>query len=256
MHIELRNVGVTYGDTDVLRNVSFTISPGERVALIGETGSGKSTVAKLLGLLREPDHGAVLIDGQPTTYWRKCDVLRFIGVILQRPELVSGTVRENVLLATHEADLEKTTDERVWEVLDIVSPQLRELFGAEGLDRQVGKQGLALSGGQAQRVCIARALIKRPHFLIVDEATSALDAHNQAMVQAGIELALGHGCSALVIAHRLSTLRQCTKFIVLRPLAQCVEGQSQVEAVASSMEELHARSPSFRRFAAHEGVSF
>ena len=256
MHIQLKDVGVTYNTTPVLRDLSFSIDPGDRVALIGETGSGKSTVAKLLGLLKEPDAGAVLFDGRPTTYWKKQDVLRYVGVILQRPELVSGTVRENVLLATHEEDADTITDDRIWQVLETISPQLREVFGGEGLDRNVGKQGLALSGGQAQRVCIARALIKRPHFLIVDEATSALDAENQAMVQAGIELALGEGCSALVIAHRLSTLRKCTKFVVLRPLTKCNCTQNQVEAIAHSMEELYQVSSSFRRFAEYEGMTF
>ncbi len=256
MQIELKKVSVTFGETPVLRDISFSISPGERVALIGETGSGKSTIVKLLGLLREPCSGEVLIDGFSTTYWKKQDVLRYIGVILQRPELVSGTVRENVLFALHEEDAARVTDEETWRLLDTISPQLREVFGTRGLDRHVGKQGLALSGGQAQRVCIARALIKRPHFLIVDEATSALDAENQAMVQAGIELALGEGRSALVIAHRLSTLRRCTKFVVLKMLNKCEAGEGQVEAIADSMEALHEISPTFRRFTEHEGITF
>lgn len=254
MKIELKDVGVRYGNETALQHVSFTIEPGDRVALIGPTGSGKSTIAKLVGLLRDPDEGEVLFDGKPGTYWRKEDVLRYIGHILQRPELISGTVRENVCLSTHTADLSHLTDEKIWRVLDTVSSELRGVFGPEGLDRNVGKQGQTLSGGEMQRVCIARALAKDPHLLIVDEATSALDAVTQAAVQAGIESIMHVNAAVLIIAHRLSTLTRCNKFVYLRKLSDCRVGQSQVAAVTTSMGDLAETVPEFRHLAQSEGV--
>lgn len=256
MKIELQNVGVLYGDNPALQDISFTINPGDRVALIGPSGAGKSTVAKLVGLLREPDQGQLLFDGMPSTYWRKTDILRYVGHITQHPQLLMGTVAENGLLATHEADEPLLTEEWLWQVLDTISLELREVFGIEGLQRNVGRQGLALSGGQMQRVCIARALAKKPHFLIVDEATSALDAVTQASVQAGIEQILHPNAGALIIAHRFSTLTRCNKLVVLKRTTDCRPGESQVEVIASSMAELYNRSPTFRRLADKEGVSF
>ncbi len=256
MHFELKSVGVGYNGQAILRDVSFTIAPGERVALIGDSGAGKSTLGKLLKCARDPDAGAILLDDKPLTTYNRQSVLRYVGSIEQRPELFRGTVRENIMLATHPEDLAMITDTDIWQLLDTISPQLREVFGKEGLDCKVGKQGLTLSGGQAQRLCIARALIKRPHFLIVDEATSSLDPVSQRQVQEGIEVALGSEMSALVIAHRLSTLRRCTKFVVLKTLASCQSTESQIEAVSHSMEELHMVSPTFRRFAEEEGISF
>lgn len=255
MYFEVQEIGVAY-DKTILRNVSITIAPGERVALIGSSGAGKSTIAKLLKCARDPDCGQILLDSVPLTEYDRSSVLRYVGSIEQKPELFSGTVRQNVLLATHPEDLPKITDETIWHVLDTLSLDFRKLFGEAGLDRKVGKQGLTLSGGQAQRLCIARALIKEPRFLIVDEATSSLDAVTQEAVQIGMEKLLQPEASALIIAHRLSTLRRCTKFVVIRPLDQCRCDESQIEAVASSMQELHACSETFRTLAKMEGISF
>jgi ABC-type multidrug transport system fused ATPase/permease subunit len=256
MHFELKSLGVGYNGHAIMRNVSFDIAPGERVALIGKSGAGKSTIAKLLKCARNPDRGEILLDGKPLTKYNRTSVLRYVGSIEQKPELFGGTVRDNILLATHEDDLQHFGDEAIWHVLDTLSPQLREVFGEKGLDRTVGKQGLTLSGGQAQRVCIARALVKRPLFLIADEATSALDGETQSVVQTGIEKLLDSTASALIVAHRLSTQRRCTKFIVLRPYVDCKEGENQVEAIASTMEELHDTSITFRTLAKEEGIGF
>ena len=124
-----------------------------------------------------------------------------------------------------------------------------------GLETLVGRQGMKLSGGEAQRVMIAACALKRPRFMIIDEATSSLDAENQAAVQEGLEELLATvNASALIIAHRLSTVMRCDKFVVLRQVDDLKQGESQVECIADSVGELFARSPTFRRLAALEGV--
>lgn len=257
MHIQFDHVGLSFGDdTPILRDVSFDIPPGKRVALIGESGAGKSSIAGLLVRKQDPTSGHVRINGVSLRQYNLSSVLRHIGVILQRPEIISGDVRENVLLALHEDDVAAVGDDQIWHVLDTISPALRERFNGKGLDTPVGKTGLQLSGGEQQRLCIARALIKNPELLIIDEATASLDGKNQAMVQEGIDTALSQGISALVIAHRFSTLRNCNQFVVLRKLSSCRDGESQVEAIAESLSELHAVSPTFRELAKYEGVSF
>ena len=255
MHVAFRNIGLSFGDgAAVLRNVSFDIPRGTRVALIGESGAGKSSIAGLMMRKQDPTSGTVLINGVPLPQYNLSSVLRHMGIILQRPEVVSGNVRENVLLALHQEDVEHIDDTAIWRVLDTISPALRERFNGHGLDTRVGKTGLQLSGGEQQRLCIARALIKNPEFLVIDEATASLDGKNQAMVQEGIDLALSQGISALVIAHRFSTLRGCNKFVVLRKLSSCRNGESQVEAICDSLPELHEVSPTFRELARYEHV--
>lgn len=257
MHISLRNVYLEFSeDTPILQNISFEIPRGTRLALIGESGAGKSSIAGLLMRKKDPTGGTIFVNGKPLQDYNLSSVLRHIGVILQRPEMISGNVRENVLLATHGDDLGKITDSDIWRVLDTISPSMRERFRKNGLDTLVGKQGLQLSGGEQQRICIARALIKNPELLIVDEATASLDAKNQAMVQEGIDVALSHGVSALVIAHRFSTLRNCNKFVVLRRPSACKDGESQIEAICDSLEALYRESSTFRELASYEGVSF
>jgi ABC-type multidrug transport system fused ATPase/permease subunit len=249
MHFELRNVTVSYRENaPILGNVSFAIPSGRRVALIGQSGAGKTTIAGLVRRDVDPESGEILLDGIDLRQYRLSSVLRYMGVILQRPEIMSGTVRENITYGVP-VNME-VTDDMLWQIIDAVSPTMRERFVERGLDTKVGKQGLQLSGGEQQRLCVMRALIKNPQFLIVDEATSSLDSETEIVVQKGIDAALARGISALVIAHRFSTLRNCDQFVVLKKLANCEPGEPQVECVAHSLTELSDQSPTFRRLAA------
>ncbi len=238
-----------YGtDTPILQNVSFSIPDGVRVALIGQSGAGKSTLASIVRRDIEPTAGSVSLNGRDLREYQLKSVLRYMGIILQRPEIMSGNVRENILYGVaHDVVV---TDEAIWDIIDLVSPEMRDRFKESGLDTKVGKQGLQLSGGQQQRLCIMRALIKNPQFLIVDEATSSLDSETELVVQQGIDTALSRGISALVIAHRFSTLRNCDQFVVLKKLSECAAGESQIETIAHSLSELMATSATFRRLAA------
>lgn len=254
MHIRFENVSVTFsGQQPVLKGVSFSIPDGKRVALIGTSGAGKSTVAGLLIRRRDPDEGVVLLNERPLHEYSLSSVLAHMGVILQRPEIISGTVRENILLAMPSYRDRCVTDDEIWKIIDLVSPEMRTRFNGYGLDTKVGKQGLQLSGGEQQRICVMRALIKQPEFLIVDEATSSLDSETEESVQEGIDTALSQGISALVIAHRFSTLRNCNHYIVLRRSSDCTDGRPQVEATCDSLDELYHCSPTFKRLADKQG---
>ncbi len=248
MHIELQNVAVMYRQSSpILSDVSFTIPSGARVALVGQSGAGKTTIASLVRRDIDPGAGRILLDGTDLRQYQLASVLRHMGVILQRPEIMSGTVRENITYGVpYGCDV---SDDALWNIIDVVSPGIRERFSERGLDTKVGKQGLQLSGGEQQRLCVMRALIKNPRFLIVDEATSSLDSETELVVQQGIDTALARGISALVIAHRFSTLRNCNQFVVLKKLALCEPGEPQVECVAYSLSELYEQSPTFRRLA-------
>lgn len=248
MELALEQVSKRYpGHPETLRNISFTIPRSVRVALVGPSGAGKSTIASLLRRDSDPTTGRIVLDGRDMRDYQPSSVLRYMGVILQRPEVFSGTVAENIL---HGLPRDcKVSDNELWEIVDKLGPDLRRRFEREGLSTRIGKQGLQLSEGQKQRLCVMRALIKNPEVLIVDEATSSQDSMTEAIVQETIDATLGRGISALVIAHRLSTLRQCNKFVVLRRLYDCAPDESQVEAVASSMRELMDVSPTFRGLA-------
>lgn len=252
MNICFEDVGVSFGKGHtILQNVTFDIKRGTRVALIGQSGAGKSTLASLVRRDRDPTSGRITIDGYDLRELHLRSVLRHMGVILQRPEIMSGNIRENITHGVPHG--QEVTDAQIWEIIDLISPEMRRRFETYGLDTRVGKQGLLLSGGEQQRLCVMRALIKNPLFLIVDEATSSLDSETELVVQTGIDNALSRGISALVIAHRFSTLRNCNQFVVLRKLNECKKGESQVEAVANSMVELIEISPTFRLLAQTQG---
>ena len=249
MHFALNRVGVSFPDnTTVLHDVSFDIPPGARLALIGKSGAGKSMCVSLLRRDRDPTRGRVLLDGRDLREYNRPNMLRHLGVILQQPQIISGTVRENICLGL--AHIVK--DAEVWEMIELVRPSLCARF-RDGLDTPVGKQGLQLSGGEQQSLCVMRALLRKPAFLIVDEATSSLDSETERVVQDGIDTALSQGIGAVVIAHRFATLRRCTDFVVLRRLADCTAGEPQVEAHCTSLTLLYDQSATFRDLAVAQG---
>lgn len=248
MHIKLDRVTLTHHSRIILLDVSIDIPPGCRLALIGASGAGKSTIISLLRRDLDPTKGSVLLDKADLRSYNLTSVLRHIGVMPQRPEVLSGTVRENILHGLHTP--EAVSDNDVWNILDSISPEFRYRFGKTGLDTRVGKQGMRLSGGEQQRLCVARALIEDPQYpkqlLLVDEATSSLDSDTEITVQRGIDLTLDRGMSAVVIAHRFSTLRNCNRFIYLRKIEADVDDEPQVAYVCNSLGELYEKSPEFR----------
>lgn len=194
---------------EIIRDLSFAIPQGTVVGIVGRSGSGKSTVSKLIQRLYVPESGKILIDGVDISLADPSWLRRQIGVVLQENYLFSGTIRENIALNNPSARIE-----------DIV--RVAHLAGAhdfiieltEGYDTMVGERGEGLSGGQRQRIAIARALLSDPRILIFDEATSALDYESERIIQNNLQKICA-GRTVIIIAHRLSTLRTASKIIVL-----------------------------------------
>ena len=208
--IRLRDVSFSYGREPVLKGVSLDVRVGEMVAVVGKTGSGKTTLADLLLRLYDPDAGAIEVDGVDLRAIQRGSWLDHVAVVTQDPFLFSGTIRENILYGRPGAsESEMLAAARAAHV-----DEFAVRFDA-GYDTDVGEAGAALSGGQRQRITIARAILKKPDILIFDEATSALDAESEKLVQEAINALLA-GRTTFVIAHRLSTVRHADKILVLR----------------------------------------
>lgn len=207
--VKLEDVSLSYGDTDVLTNCSFTAEAGRTTALVGPSGAGKSTIFNVLTRLVDASHGQVAIGGVPVSDMALNELRGLFSVVSQEALLFDDTVLENILLGqtdVAEADLQRALDAA--HVTDFL-PRL-----SDGLNTPVGPRGSALSGGQRQRVAIARALLRDRPILLLDEATSALDTGSEAKVQAALD-ALSKGRTTLVIAHRLSTIRGAHKIVVM-----------------------------------------
>ncbi|MDK7271876.1 MULTISPECIES: ABC transporter ATP-binding protein [Actinotignum] len=209
--IRFENVTFGYGtDPDVLRDVSFAIEPGERVAFVSESGGGKTTLTSLLLGLYEPRAGHIELFGSDIAGLSLQQVRAAIGVVFQDPALFSGTIRENIAYGRPDA-----TEE---EILDAASRAHADRFirrFTQGYDTVIGERGLKLSGGQRQRIAVARAMLKAAPVLVLDEATSALDTRSERWVQAGLE-ELMKDRTSIIIAHRLSTIASVDRIITLR----------------------------------------
>jgi ATP-binding cassette subfamily B protein len=211
-HIRLRRVGFAYArtpDRPVLSDISLDVQPGSTVALVGRSGSGKSTLVKCLAGLLVPSTGVIEYDGTDIRELRFEELRRRIGFVLQEPYLFDDTVTGNIAFGEAEPDLERVA--RAAEIAD-AAEFIRDL--PLGYDTRIGDSGLKLSGGQAQRIAIARALYHEPPVLIFDEATSALDTEAERAVKQNMERVL-EGRTAFVIAHRLSTIRDADVICVL-----------------------------------------
>jgi ATP-binding cassette, subfamily B, bacterial len=193
----------------VLRGVSFTVEPGQMVALVGPSGAGKSTTAMLLSRVYDVTDGAVLVGGVDVRDATLQSLRDTIGVVTQDSHLFHETIAENLRYAKPDA-----TDDELWTALDRaqVGPLVRAL--PDGLDTVVGERGYRFSGGEKQRIAIARLLLKAPSIVVLDEATAHLDSESEAAVQRALGEALS-GRTALVIAHRLSTVRDADQIVVL-----------------------------------------
>ncbi|AGA89227.1 cysteine export CydDC family ABC transporter permease subunit/ATP-binding protein CydD [Thioflavicoccus mobilis 8321] len=192
-----------------LQGASFAIAPGERVALVGPSGAGKSTVLNLLLGFLVPDEGAIRINGEDLTAIDPEDWRAQLAWVPQQPRLFHGTLRENLLLGRPDADEAALREATRLAHADEFIKRL-----PAGLDTLVGERGQGLSGGQAQRIALARAFVRDAPFVLLDEATASLDADSEALVQAGIER-LAAGRTLLVVAHRLSTVRRADRILVL-----------------------------------------
>lgn len=192
-----------------LNRLSLDIKPGRSIGLVGKSGSGKSTIAKLIERLYLTSEGAIYIDDVDVRHMNPLWLRYNIGVVLQEDYLFSGTVRENIALPRPDAPMEQIIDvAKIAGVHEFVS-QL-----PEGYDTLVGERGSTLSGGQKQRIAIARALITNPRILIFDEATSALDFESERLIHQNID-AIKRGRTTLIIAHRLSAVRACDQIVAL-----------------------------------------
>ncbi len=212
--VEFEHVAFAYNpDTPVLRDISFTMNPGEVVAVVGSSGAGKSTLADLIPRFYDPQAGLIRVDGHDIREVTLASLRRQIGIVPQDTILFGGTIRDNIAygnpLAT-DAMIEAAA--RAANAHSFISDPT---VMPDGYNTVVGERGKHLSGGQRQRVSIARALLKDPRILILDEATSSLDAESEKIVQEALET-LMRGRTTLVIAHRLSTIRNAHKILVMQ----------------------------------------
>jgi ABC-type multidrug transport system fused ATPase/permease subunit len=210
--IEYRDVEFSYPtrkDMQVLKGINLHIKAGEKVALVGQSGSGKSTIVQLLMKFYDLDKGEIVVGGKSLKEYPLTAYRRGIGVVPQEVILFGGTIKENILYGNP-----KATDEQILEASkQSNSQEFIERF-PEGLETVVGERGVKLSGGQRQRIAIARAILKDPKVLLLDEATSSLDAESERVVQEALDR-LMEGRTSIIIAHRLSTIRDVDCIYVL-----------------------------------------
>lgn len=209
--VDFDDVSFSYdGKNRVLDGVDFRIGKGERVALVGESGGGKSTIVNLLLGLYPPSAGQILVGGRPTSQVPVDRLRRSLGVVFQDPSLFSGTIRENISYGAGD----QVSDEQILKAARKAFADRFVRRFPDGYDTLVGERGIKLSGGQKQRISIARAILKDAPILVLDEATSALDTKSERWVQAGLE-SLMAGRTSLIIAHRLSTISSVDRIVTL-----------------------------------------
>ncbi|MCB0989934.1 MAG: ABC transporter ATP-binding protein, partial [Acidimicrobiales bacterium] len=204
--------GVTFGydpAKPVLRDVDLVIEAGQTVALVGETGAGKSTIAKLVVRFHDPQSGAITIDGHDLSQVTLRSLRSQLGVVPQEPFLFNGTIRDNLAFADPDA-----SDERLLQAVELVG--LSELIDqlGDGLDSLVHERGLSLSAGERQLLALGRAFLAGPRVLVLDEATSSLDLRSEARIEAALDKLL-EGRTAVIIAHRLATARKADRIAVI-----------------------------------------
>ena len=231
--VEFEGVSFAYDDEDkILQDVSFRIRPGETLAIVGETGAGKSTIVKLLSRFYDPTEGEVRVDGQDLRGIRGSSLRRHMGVVLQDTFLFTGTVKDNIRYGRPDA-----TEEEVVSAAKAVGADEFIQRLPEGYETQVCERGGRLSIGERQLVAFARALLADPKLLVLDEATSSVDLTTEACIEAALSELLA-GRTSVVIAHRLSTIRRADRILVLQGGRVIEEG---------THEELLSRPSAYRR---------
>ncbi|WP_446745046.1 ABC transporter ATP-binding protein [Silvibacterium acidisoli] len=225
--IRFENVSFSYvEDKPVLRNISFAAAPGTVTALVGSSGSGKSTMIGLICGFHAPASGRILVDGTDLGSVVLSSYRSQLGVVLQESFLFDGTIRDNIAFSRPDA-----TEEEVMNAVRIARvDEFADRF-PEGLETIVGERGIKLSGGQRQRISIARAIVADPRVLVLDEATSSLDSESEALIQQGLDY-LMRSRTTFVIAHRLSTIRRADQILVIES-GEIVERGSHVELLCA-----------------------
>lgn len=222
--IDFKNIKFHYPtrpEVEVLKDLTFHVNPGEKVALAGHSGAGKSTIIQLLLRFYEIQEGNILVDDKNIENWDLQALRSKVGIVPQEVLLFGGSIRENIAYAkpnaTEEEIIEAAKKANAWQFINKFP---------EGMETLVGERGVKLSGGQRQRVAIARAILKDPSILILDEATSSLDAESESLVQEALD-ELMKGRTTIIIAHRLATIRKVDRIYVLKDGEIIEEGNHQ-----------------------------
>ncbi|MBP3940164.1 MAG: ABC transporter ATP-binding protein [Christensenellaceae bacterium] len=209
-HIEFRNVSFSYIPGEpILDDFSLDVKPGESIALVGETGAGKSTIVNLVCRFYEPTEGTILIDGRNYRERSQLWLEKNLGYMLQTPHLFSGTIRENIAYAKKDATIEE-----IRRAARMVHAEEFILKQKDGYDTQVGEGGLLLSTGQKQLICFARVVLANPKIFILDEATASIDTETEQYIQDAITTVL-EGRTSFIVAHRLSTIRNSDRILLI-----------------------------------------
>jgi subfamily B ATP-binding cassette protein MsbA len=233
--ITFEHIAFGYGDDNpVLRDVSFSIQPGQVVGIVGPTGSGKSTVLSLVPRFYDPKKGRILIDGVDVTTFKLASLRAQVGFVLQETVLFRGTIRENIAYGNPGA-----SDEKIVAAAKVANADEFISRMPHGYDSPVGERGDTLSGGQRQRIGIARAVIRNSPIMILDEPTAALDTESEQLVVEGLRR-LMKGRTVIMIAHRLSTISDADKIVVLKDGVVAEEGTNdELIALGGVYAELH-----------------
>lgn len=235
--VRFQNVSFAYSEgLQVLANINLHATPGQTVALVGQTGAGKTTLVNLISRFYEYDTGEIFLDGRPLREYSKATLREAVGLVTQESFLFNGTIRDNLRLGRPDA-----TEEQLMAAVVAANANTFVEKLPEGLDSVVGERGVKLSVGEKQRVSIARALLKDPPILILDEATASVDTHTERMIQEALDRLMMNRTS-FVIAHRLSTVRHAEQILVMQSGRIVERGRH---------EDLLARSGIYAELCAH-----
>jgi len=209
-HIRFDRVNFAYtAERPILQDVSFQVLPGQRIGIVGPSGTGKTTILNLILRLYDPQEGVIYLDGTPLRQLQQQAFRRHIALVTQEPFLFNDTVRQNILFGRLDA-----SDEEIETAARLANAHEFIMDLPQGYDTLVGERGVKLSGGQKQRICIARAFLANPRVLLLDEATASVEPESEALIQAALER-LMQDRTTIIVTHRLSLVRDCDRILVI-----------------------------------------